>query len=152
MQERPKFETLNNRSIKVLAHYYVDRAYNPFSPWRERVAIEPFKMPEVGDAIILEPKWMRMNKTRLGPGIYRIEEVRPNKKHPEKIFDYSPYESWFYLIKMRMVIVKPIYTVLSNQFSNHHFHITSNIDSNGLVTEIATITNIKTGEVKEAEI
>ena len=43
--------------VEVLAHYYLDRKYNPYTNFRKRLAVETKRIPEVGDAVIIKPKW-----------------------------------------------------------------------------------------------
>jgi len=140
------------REIRVLAHYYVEPAYNPFSCFNQRVAVEALKVPSMADYVILNPTWMKMNETKLGPGLYKVVDVRPNSKNSVPVFDYSPYGSWFKLEKMRMVLVKPVFTVTTKTFFDYHISIDQTINDDGTVSEIALITNSLTGETKELEL
>jgi len=140
------------RQIRVLAHYYVDPAHNPFCLFKRKLAAEVFSVPERGETIVISPEWMGMNETFLGPGVYKVVEVLPNNEKPEKIYDYPYYESWFTLDVMKMVVVKPIHTMSPVEFNNHEIKLTSSIDEDGICKESVIMTNVKTGEIKEIDI
>ena len=142
-----------NGKIRVLAHYYVDPERNYKSTFRQRICVEVRKIPSPGEIVLLQPEWMDMNETPImGPGLYRVKEVRPNKDYPETVYDYSPYNSYFSLEKMKMIIVDPVYTVHKRYFKDYTFDVKTEVDENGIVKETAVVINLKTGEVKEQEL
>lgn len=140
------------KKSKVLAHYYIDSKNNPFSIWRSRIAAELENLPYVGQTVIITPETMFYNETTLGPGVYKVIEVRPNKEHPNPVFDYIEYGSWYYLDKTNMIIVEPVYTVKRKDYRSHVFNINQNVGAGGEVTEVLSVYNTDTGEVTELNI
>lgn len=147
-----ELSNISTTDINVLAHYYLDREYNPFSMWQKRLAVEVEKLPNIDDSIIITPKWMYMNETRQDPGIYRVIDILPNANNPHPVYDYTPYKSWFNLQLMSMIVVKPIYTITASKFKKYAFTFINNIDDQGIVKEQLIVLNTDTGETKEVSM
>lgn len=136
---------------KVLAHYYVDRKHNPYSAFRKRLAVETKEIPEPGDLLLIKPEWMAMNESRMGCGIYEVLFILPNKDNENPIYDYSPYKSWFDLVLMKAVIVKPLLVMTNSEFNNSEFNSIQEVSNSGIIKNKILVTNTITGELREVE-
>lgn len=130
----------------ILAHYYVDPTHNPRAIFRTRVAVEFNELPSPGRLVIIGRHQMKMNDTLLGPGVYFIKEVRPNKEHPDPIYDYTVYGSWTEMQPCSMIIAEPV-LITSQVDRNIDFYISTSINNEGIMVSRVAMIDTSTGEV-----
>jgi len=120
----------------IKAHYLIPADKNPSSMIHKRVAYELYKVPSVGEYIVIPPEKMETNETLYGPGLYRVLRVLPDKKNPYEIWDYKfPNEYWF-LHLCQHVYVEPLRTMPISTFRNYVFaKVTMSPDEEGIIKQ-----------------